>query len=684
MNDWDQGETVSGVTHSGVKYAGAHDPTMVGQARRGSKGDHLDRLSRGALPAVSEALPVELAAFEGIVTPEVLMAALHRARDLGVGGDQVLVAQGYVTPRQSAQCLAAHLGLELAQTDDLHLPPDAGTLKALLRTGAVPEMLADGRTRFNIAAEGREVRHLARALKADPTLRQRVRLCAPSELRALVMARANRALTHHATFHLRDTHPEASAGTLSQPFVTTMVGLAIVLPLAAALLVPLLLGQPVTTGFLILQSLLSLVFLFWITLRLAGCLYPAELPRQPAEEADAGAHSAADARAFERALPVYSILVPLYREAGVVPQLVAALGALDYPPEKLDIKLVVEADDAPTRAAIAATPLPTCMEEVAVANIGPRTKPKALDMALAFTRGTYVCIFDAEDLPEPDQLRRALAAFRGQPDVGCVQARLCVDNGDESWISGQFAAEYAAQFDVLLPFLNALELPILLGGTSNHFRRDVLEKVGGWDPFNVTEDADLGVRLVRAGWRTRVIAASTFEEAPLTWRAWLGQRTRWMKGWAQTILVHGRQPRALVRQLGLKDTLALALLTVGPFAAALAHPFFLLLLLYDLSQGVVGLPGETALEVIVSCLSYCTLLAGTVGAALAVVMGWRRRGQKVRWSVVMTIPAYWVLASVATFNALVDLVWRPFYWKKTEHGLSRQRHKAGLNTALQK
>ncbi|MGQ3676603.1 glycosyltransferase family 2 protein [Xanthobacter sp. TB0139] len=678
MNDRDQARRGSGVTH-----AGAGDAPMVGQARRGSKGDHMgDQTGGGFGPdAGPERLPVELEAFRGLLSPDVLAAAARRARDLGVGGDQVLVAQGHVTPRQAAQCLADHLGLELAQPEHLHLPPDAATLKALLRTGAVPEMLADGRTRFNLAAEGREVRHLARALKADTTLHHRVRLLAPADLRALVMARASRALTRDAAFHLRDTKPEASAGTLSQPFVTTMLGLAIATPLLAALLVPLMLGQPVTSGFLILQFVLSLVFLFWITLRLAGCLYDAEWPRHPSEEScEAGERGAAD----DRALPVYSILVPLYREAAVVPQLVEALGALDYPPEKLDIKLVVEADDTATRAAIASTALPACMEEVAVADIGPRTKPKALDMALAFTRGAYVCIFDAEDLPEPDQLRRALAAFRGQPEVGCVQARLCVDNGDESWISGQFAAEYAAQFDVLLPLLNALELPILLGGTSNHFRRDVLEKVGAWDPFNVTEDADLGIRLARAGWRTRVIAASTFEEAPLTWRAWLGQRTRWMKGWAQTILVHGRQPGALVRQLGLRDTLVLALLTVGPFAAALAHPFFLLLLLYDLSQGVVGLPCETSLEVVVSGLSYCTLLVGTLGAAFAVMMGWRRRGQSVRWRVVMTIPVYWVLASVATFNALVDLVWRPFYWKKTEHGLSRRRGRPGLGVALQK
>ncbi|QRG08762.1 glycosyltransferase [Xanthobacter dioxanivorans] len=335
---------------------------------------------------------------------------------------------------------------------------------------------------------------------------------------------------------------------------------------------------------------------------------------------------------------------------------------------------MVEEDDAGTRAAIAAEGLPPHMEELAVPPVGPRTKPKALDVALPFARGTFVAIYDAEDLPEPDQLRRALEAFRaGGPSVACVQARLCVDNGEDSWISGHFAAEYAGQFDVLMPMLSALGLPILLGGTSNHFRRRVLEEVGAWDPFNVTEDADLGIRLARAGWATRVIASTTYEEAPVTSQAWLGQRTRWLKGWAQTLLVHSRSPRVLVRDLGARGTLALGVLTAGPFAAALVHPFCLALFAGDVVRGVVGLPCDTLAEVLTSALTYSTLAAGYAGSAVTAVAGLRRRGLPVRWWIILTIPAYWLLLSVAAWRAVGELVRRPHFWRKTEHGLGRRR-----------
>ncbi len=625
-----------------------------------------------AHPSVST-LPVELAAFRGRLPEDVLASAAARARRIGVGGDQVLVAQGYVSPADATQALADHLGLQVAQASEIPFPRTLDLAKAVLRTGAVPEpsRQPDGRLHVILAVKGRETHRLARAVQQDSTLAGRLRLLPPSDLRRGVLEHAGEALTREAAFSGLEIAPLASAGALSRRWVAGVITAVFGAPLLLVLLGPVLFGLPFAHGVLLLQSLLSLVFLCWIALRLAGCFYDGGGLVHPD-----GGLSAIEAASLpdDRALPVYSILVPLYREAAVVPHLVAALQALDYPPEKLDIKLVVEVDDMQTRTAIAQATLPPHMEEIAVPAIGPRTKPKALDLALAFTRGSHVCIFDAEDHPEPDQLRRALVAFRSGPKVGCVQARLRADNGAESWISGQFAAEYAAQFDVLLPVLSALDLPILLGGTSNHFRRDVLESVGAWDPFNVTEDADLGIRLARAGWRTRIIASSTFEEAPISWQAWLGQRTRWMKGWMQTLLVHGRTPRTLLRELGLRSTLALGLLTIGPFASAFTHPLFLGLLMYDLSQGVIGLPHDTPLAVAASALSYTTLLAGTLGAAMAMAEGMRRRGQKLDWRIIGTIPFYWLFVTLATCNALMDLLRRPFYWAKTEHGVSRARH----------
>lgn len=598
-------------------------------------------------------MPPELAPFKDRIAEPTLAAAALRARSIGVGGDEVLLAVGTLSPEEATARLARWLGLSVTPAHLLPAPQGARA-RAALRTGVLMGEGEDGGGRFTLAVQGRDIRRFLRALKADPSLKGRVGLVSPSGLRRHLLRHAGESLCEGAAFQLRRTAPEKSAATLKPLALAGRAGLLLGAPCAMGLLL-----APAAT-FLVLQAAFSLLFLSWIALRLAGSLY--EAPPEPALDGD------------EKALPVYSLLVPLYREAASVPRLVRALSALDYPAEKLDIKLVVEADDAETIAAIAALDLPAQFEVIAAPDVGPRTKPKALNMALPFARGQYVAVYDAEDAPDPDQLRRAVAAFRQNgPDVACVQARLAVDNGSESWVSGHFAAEYAVQFDVLLPVLSALNLPILLGGTSNHFRRDVLEAVGGWDPFNVTEDADLGVRLARAGWRTLVIASATQEEAPMTLSAWLGQRTRWLKGWAQTLLVHGRRPATLARELGLSATLAVVLLAAGPYAAALLHPVFLVVFLKDVVRGVVGLPCTSLAEVAASTLTYTTLVVGYLGTALASVAGLRRRRLPVRAGLLTTIPLYWLLLSVAAWRALGELVRAPHFWRKTEHGLARRR-----------
>ena len=131
---------------------------------------------------------------------------------------------------------------------------------------------------------------------------------------------------------------------------------------------------------------------------------------------------------------------------------------------------------------------------------------------------------------------RALAALMAEPgQLGCRQARLNIYNSRTSWLTRQFTIEYTALFDCILPTLERFELPVPLGGTSNHFRRDVLDAVVGWDPYNVHEDADPGIRLARAGWHVGILGSTTWEEAPPTFRIWLGQRKRWLKGWMRPV-----------------------------------------------------------------------------------------------------------------------------------------------------
>jgi glycosyltransferase XagB len=195
-------------------------------------------------------------------------------------------------------------------------------------------------------------------------------------------------------------------------------------------------------------------------------------------------------------------------------------------------------------------------------------------------------VFDAEDVPAPSQLRQALAVFRaGGPNVACVQARLNIDNANDSWLTRQFTLEYSALFDGLLPALTRMGLPVPLGGTSNHFPRAVLEQLGGWDPYNVTEDADVGLRIARAGLDVAMVRSTTWEEAPVAFRAWLYQRTRWMKGWMQTWLVHMRQPGRFARELGWKRFLGGQALMGGMVLSALIHPLFYMLLIIEYACG---------------------------------------------------------------------------------------------------
>jgi cellulose synthase/poly-beta-1,6-N-acetylglucosamine synthase-like glycosyltransferase len=262
------------------------------------------------------------------------------------------------------------------------------------------------------------------------------------------------------------------------------------------------------------------------------------------------------ALADDRNLPIYSVLVALYREKEVVQQLANALLRLDWPTSRLDIKLVCEAEDRETIAALQALDLPPHFEIVEVPDRPPRTKPKALNYALAGARGDFVVIYDAEDRPHPRQLLEAYRHFSEAPDdVVCLQAPLIISNAADSWLAGLFALEYAGLFRRLLPFLGTRQQPMPLGGTSNHFRADILRAVGAWDPYNVTEDADLGLRLYRFGYRAETLTRYTVEDAPTERSVWLGQRTRWFKGWMQTWLVLMRHPILLTRELGLHGTL---------------------------------------------------------------------------------------------------------------------------------
>jgi glycosyltransferase XagB len=374
------------------------------------------------------------------------------------------------------------------------------------------------------------------------------------------------------------------------------------------------------------------------------------------------------------AVPRYTVLVPLYREREVIPQLIQALGALDYPADRFEIVLAIEADDDLTGDALNAVVLPENAHVVVVPSGLPRTKPRALMYALQFARGEYVVVYDAEDIPDPGQLRQAVAVFRQKRGrIGCVQAQLNIYNPRSSWLTRQFALEYTALFDAILPAIERLNLPVPLGGTSNHFPRAVLDEVGGWDPHNVTEDADLGIRLARAGWRVEILRSTTWEEAPNDLRVWFGQRVRWLKGWMQTYLVHNRDPRRLKDELGITRFLGLQVLMGGLLLSALIHPLFYIVAAYDVYHGAAlfAAPAGTLPEIIwwAGIINFVAAYTTAVFLLTAAIVRRKRASLAVH---ALLVPVYWLLVSAAAYRAILQLFTAPYWWEKTVHtGRSR-------------
>ncbi|MGI9373281.1 MAG: glycosyltransferase family 2 protein [Hyphomicrobiales bacterium] len=368
-------------------------------------------------------------------------------------------------------------------------------------------------------------------------------------------------------------------------------------------------------------------------------------------------------------LPVYTILVPLFHEANMIKNITDALMAIDYPQELLDIKLILEADDDATVTAAFSQELPDCFEIVLVPPHPLRTKPKALNFALPYARGEFVVIFDAEDRPDPQQLRKAIHEFGlGPPELVCLQASLAYYNTDENWLTRQFAIKYASLFDAFLPANVQLGLPVPLGGTSNHFKIEALCDAGCWDAYNVTEDADLGVRLARLGYQVGVLGSVTCEEAVPTLGAWIKQRSRWIKGWLQTWLVHTREPLNLLRELGIIKSLAVQIILFGIIVSAIGYPVFLGVALYKLSHGEFVSQSYGWMDRAIGPLQLWVLLFGFI---VNMAMGWiavrRRNLKQLNWQILF-IPIYWMLISFASWYAVYQFIFKPFYWEKTNHG----------------
>lgn len=479
--------------------------------------------------------------------------------------------------------------------------------------------------------------------------------------------RAATASTRRARLTLRRMHP--TLGADRTVLRHQLRGIAL---LAGAMLTMMLMAPHIAW-----YVLLVACNLFYVATLIIKLVFYREGSRAARSQQQQAAALTTAARGLEDAhLPVYSILVPMYRESSaVMARLIQSLSALDYPKEKLDIILILEADDTDSIAALKALAPPAFMRIMAVPPSAPRTKPKACNVALQSLRGEYAVIYDAEDAPAPDQLKLALVMFQQGPvHLACVQARLNYYNRSENILTQMFALEYSALFRLLLPALERLGLPIPLGGTSNHLNVAALRAVGGWDAFNVTEDADLGVRLAYLGYTTHTLASLTLEESPITLKAWMMQRTRWIKGYLQTWLVYTRDTRQLKARLGSMGYYGFQFFIGAPALTFLLAPFFWAAFILSLT-GAFG----DVLPLWMQLICAFSFVGGALSHWLFARKAMEIEGWHGMRAAIALYPFYWLLHSFAAARALWQLAIAPHYWEKTMHGVSRTFASDGLS-----
>lgn len=616
------------------------------------------KFSAGDLVSHGLAIPPRLGeqlAGRGLVTEEQLGEAVAEQDRSGGRIGEVLVHGGALEEKALLRVLSETLKLptvDLSEFDATEAPRDVVPEPVARRLHVVP-IAADSRNLFLAVPDAlsdearREIGHYT-DLEVQQFLAPR------NDVHELLRRIHGTAYTQTARSNLRDRFPDSSA------HLVLSTGQKAFLGIGAVILIGLLIWQ-FTETLIVIFALVSVFYLLTSLYKLLASFSALEhrylLETTPEDLA------AMD----ERALPIYTILVPLFKEAAVIPYLVEGINSLDYPKTKLDVRLLCEEDDDETISAILAMDLPPHFRPIVVPTSQPQTKPKACNYGLLGAKGEYVVIYDAEDRPDPSQLKKAVLMFENVDEsIVCIQAKLNFFNQDTNFLTRWFSIEYAMLFDLVLPGLDACKDPIPLGGTSNHIKLDQLVEVGGWDPYNVTEDADLGIRLHQAGYRTTMMDSTTYEEANTEVGSWVRQRSRWIKGYIQTWLVYMRNPFRLMKNLGFRGFVSFQLLIGGTFIFLINPIFWFLTTLFALTQAgfIQELFPGWVYYVAAALLFMGNFVFMYLGLAASV-----RRGDDSLAAYALFLPFYWCLMSVAAWKGFIQLFTNPFYWEKTEHGI---------------
>ncbi len=596
----------------------------------------------------------------GILTPDEQAYAVDQHQAWGVPIGEVVRTMGHVDQRAFHQQLAEHLHLSFVDVDA------AGVYNFLLDADDL------GFYSHELILPWRYDNNIMTVVVADPSPRTlalahekygqgiNIAVTTRDALRGTIQTHFKDELMWESTMGLNEKDPALSAKTVVTKGQIIGGYIAFVLLAIAFTFKPSLTAA-------VLVSVMSAFYVGNFLFRAALVWAASNTKKVDQKVSDAEVESLDDAT-----LPVYTVLVPLYKEAEVLPHLIESMRNLDWPSAKLDIKIILEEDDMETREVAAGIDFEEMFDVITVPTSFPKTKPKACNYAFQFARGEYTVIFDAEDQPEPDQLKKVYRLFQKSDDkLACIQARLNFFNSKENWLAAMFTLDYSLWFDYYLPGLERLGIPLPLGGTSNHFPTRVLKELNAWDPYNVTEDADLGIRMTQKGYHVTTINSTTFEEANCDGWNWIRQRSRWIKGYMQTYLVHMRQPLNLLKKSGLKGFLGFQLFVGGTVLTGLLNPVFWAIFALWLVTGTKAFdalfPGP---------MLYVGLASLLIGNGLFIylaMIGPFKRGWLHLTPFGLSVIAYWGMISMSAYMAAWQLVTNPFYWEKTNHGISKYR-----------
>ncbi|MEN3033431.1 MAG: glycosyltransferase [Aquificaceae bacterium] len=599
---------------------------------------------------------------EGVITPEQLEEALSYQRKYGGRLGWILACLGYIRRIDLYRVLAKHFGLELW----LDREGIISYIDHRLISRFIPNELANHEV-IPARSDGKTVV----ILTSDPMSKRLESFCKKhfpdKQIKQIVITDLDliKSLEHffkdkfidraiNGLFYLT---PQYSASIVFSKTQVFLMGALIFLFLIGIYF-------NVRLTFVIILLFIQIFYVFSILFKLVVSIAGAKSEMQQFitdEEVKA---------LEEKDLPVYTVLVPVYKEPEVIGILINSLKKIDYPQNKLDVILLLEEDDKETLEAAKAHKPPANWRFLIVPNSIPKTKPKACNYGLFFARGKYLTIYDAEDIPDPDQLKKVVIAFRKSGEkYMCFQAALNYFNRKENTLTKMFTLEYSYWFDYLLPGLYSLRLPIPLGGTSNHFDIEKLKEVGAWDPYNTTEDADLGVRAFGRGYKVGVVNSTTYEEANARVRNWIRQRSRWIKGYMQTFLVHARNPISLYKAVGFRGMVTFYFLIGGTPFAFLINPIMWAIFLVWLFTQTKAL--DPVFPAPLMYMSLFNLLLGNfMGIYLNLLAVFKRRYYDLLPYAFLN-PIYWMLHSRASYKALHELFTRPFYWQKTQHGITK-------------